>query len=214
MGLEKGLCLDLDGTIIDSCHYGLKKLEEIIIARGLPYDPETEKKVISLWGGLPEKIIREIWPSSDIENIVYEWGNDNKPCSVVSGGFEALVKLFCNFYLSILTSRPRESTLFQIESYKHLFRFVITPEDTRFHKPDPRSIHPVITNYKALGVTQKNIIFVGDNVKADWKLAHSLGMEFYGVTSGVNSKEDFLVAGLRPDRVLNTIADLPDILMP
>lgn len=213
MGLEKGLCLDLDGTIIDSCHYGLKKLEGIITARGLPYDPEIEKKILSLWVGPPDKIIREVWPDCDVKGIVKEWGEDYKPISLVPRGFEALIKLFCNFYLSILTSRGRESTHFHVHSYKHLFRFVITSDDTEFHKPDPRSMRPVITNYKELGVTQINIIFVGDSVNADWRLAQTLGMNFYAVTSGVNSKRDFIVAGLSHHRILNSIADLPDVLI-
>ena len=210
---RRGLCLDLDGTIIDSCQYGLRKLESIVRARDLPYDPEIEKKILSLWVGPPEKIISEVWPGSDTKDIVKEWGKDDKPISLVPGGFEALINLFCFFYLSILTSRGRESTNFHIQAYRHLFRFVITSGDTEFHKPDPRSMHPVFKNYEMLDVQQENIIFVGDNIDADWKLAQSLEMEFYAVTSGVNSRDEFIAAGVSPDHVLNTIADLPKILI-
>jgi phosphoglycolate phosphatase-like HAD superfamily hydrolase len=164
--------------------------------------------------GPPDKIIREVWPGSDVENIVKEWGEDREPISLVPGGFETLMKLFCDFYLSILTSRGWESTHFHIHNYRHLFRFVITSQDTEFHKPDPRSMHPIIKNYKLLGVPQENIVYVGDNVDADWKLAHSLEMKFYAVTTGINSRKDFLAAGLSSDHVLNSITDLPNILIP
>lgn len=211
--IKNGLCFDLDGTIIDSVTYGLKKLEKIVTSRGLPYDSEIEAKVLALFGLLPLHIIKTMWPNSDAEQIVIEWGDDKDFIPLFPGTEEALKQLSNKYHMSILTSRPRQSTLFQVSRFGDLFKFVVAHEDVQSHKPDPKSMEPVIGQYRDLGINLKDIIYVGDTVGVDWRLAINTSINFYAVTTGVNTAEDFRRAKLRRERILRSVADLPNILL-
>ena len=212
--MMRGLCLDFDCTIVDSFQRGLKWLERIVTDMNFPYTPEMRARIISMWGDKPIDIITRMWPDGDCELINKMWHDDgDAPIPLVPGGFEAMVKLFCNFHLSILTSRGRDSLLFHIDSYKYLFKFVIAFGDIDFHKPDPRSIEAVIERYKILGVKREEIIYVGDTPHIDWPPAKDCGIEFYGVTTGPNKREKFLEIGLDENHILDSIADLPDVLL-
>ncbi len=208
-----GLCLDFDGTIVNSAEYGFNKLKQIIMDLGLPFDPEIQVKVRSAWGMAPRKMIELMWPGIDARIVLGQWQEDEGLIPLFPGCLEALVNLSMKHYLSMLTSRGRSSTEFQISSFKHLFRFIITYEDVQYHKPDPRSMDILLANYAKLGVAKDNIIFVGDTVEADCKLAQALGIEFFAVTGGLNNREQFLSAGVPADHIINSIADLPGILI-
>ncbi len=209
----KAVCLDFDCTIGDSFHRGLKYLEEIVTGLNLPYTPEMEIQIVSMWGAKPIQIIETMWPNADVKLINDMWHDDTSTIiPIVSGGREALRKLAGKYFLSILTSRRRNGTLHHIDSYKHLFRFVVAFEDIEFHKPDPRSIEAVIEIYKTFGIKREEIVYVGDTPDIDWPPARECGVEFYGVTTGPNKREKFLAAGLDENHILNSIADLPNVL--
>lgn len=209
----KAACFDFDCTIGDSYERGLKYLEEIIVGQNLPFTFEMRARIIAMWGAKPLDLIQALWPQGNCGLINELWHDDAKVViPIVPGGFDALVKLASRYYLSMLTSRGRESLMRHVDSYKYLFKFFIAHDDIEFHKPDPRSIEAVIEEYKKYGVKREEIIYIGDTPSVDWPPARECGIEFFGVTTGPNKREAFLEAGLDDAHVLNSIADLPDIL--
>lgn len=212
---KQGLCLDFDGTIIDSGQEGLRRLERVAKRMNLPHDLETLEKARSLWGTPAVKLIKFVWPNADTKEFHTEWSKIDslELIPLFPGTFEALEKLSHKFYLSILTNRGRQSTEFQTINFRHLLNFIVAHEDVQFHKPDPQSMEPVITQYKKLGVDTRNIVYVGDTVEVDWKLCINTSINFYAVTTGINTYNDFRRVGLRPERILNSVADLPNILL-
>jgi len=213
--MEKiALCLDFDCTIVDSFQRGLNYLEEIVLGLGLPFTPEMKVKIIANWTKRPIDLIKLMWPEADCEYINERWHEDaGTILDFVPGGYDALIHLNEKYYLSILTSRNRASLLRHIDSYKYLFRFIIAGDDIQYHKPDKRSMETVIYNYWLMGVRKEEIVYVGDGPNADWPPARDCGVEFYGVTTGPFKRDDFLAAGLDESHILNSIADLPKVLL-
>lgn len=214
MPLKRGLCFDLDGTILDSVATGPERFVEVSRRIGLPVDSETINRVRAVFGKPTDKLIMAVWPGLAPEIFIRAWQKleVQELLPMISGALETLTKLNKEFLLSILTNRDSISTDFQIGPIKHFFRFVITHDNMHCFKPDPKSMAMVFRNYEIFGTTKENIIYVGDNVNADFGLARITGTSFYAVTSGVNTFEEFLNAGLSADRILNSIADLPKIL--
>lgn len=116
--------------------------------------------------------------------------------------------------MSILTSRD-QSTHFQLQFHglDSLFSFVCTLEDSHAPKPNPSSIEPLLRDYERHGILLNDLVFVGDSVHSDYGLAQAIGMDFIAVTWGVNTRNDFLAAGMDPRYIIDTIEDLPHILM-
>ena len=214
--VRRGVCLDLDGTIIDSRTKGIDDLHKVTENFNLPFSPDIQRKIISLWGTPGVKIIEAVWPNKNTQAVYAEWTRIDIQglAPIFPGVLEALEKLAEKFYLSILTSRGRQSAEFQIYNYRDLFSFVLAnDENTQYHKPDPKSMDLVWKKYGLLNLVKENVIYVGDSVNADLGVSRACGIEFYGVTTGVNTRDDFIAAGLDKDYILNSIADLPDILI-
>lgn len=211
--LKWGLCLDLDGTILDSFNEGQKRMFRAARTIGLPVTPEMEERVKPIWGKSISQMVSDLWPLADIEMLRSEWKKIemSELISPFPGVVEVLGKLKEKFYVSILTSRDRESTEYQIQPFRHLFDFVVTLDDVMFAKPHPRSMEPALVRFKKLEVSAGHITICGDTVEPDLKLAQNMRMQFYGVTTGVSKREDFINAGLQEKFIINSVADLATV---
>ncbi|MBU2638963.1 MAG: HAD family hydrolase [Nanoarchaeota archaeon] len=58
---------------------------------------------------------------------------------------------------------------------------------------------------------RKGIIYVGDAV-SDYEAAHGAGLSFIAVTTGINTKEEFLSAGLAVRDILENIAEIENAI--
>ena len=208
--LKWGLCLDLDGTVLDSFREGQRRMFRAARNIGLPVTPELEKRAKSIWGQAVSQIVSTLWPSVNIDLLRLEWTNIelSELISPIPGAIEALEKLREKFYICILTSRDRATTEYQISPFVHLFDFVVTIDDVIFAKPHPKSMEPAMIRFRNLGVSAGHITICGDTVEPDLKLAQNMKMHFYGVTTGVNRREDFMNAGLQEKFIINSIVDL------
>ena len=94
------------------------------------------------------------------------------------------------------------------------FDFIVTPDWINAKKPDPEMMGPVFQKFEQAGVPRQNIILIGDTLAGDWQLAQTLKLEFFAVLAGgINSREEFLRAGVPENRIIYSVADLPDILI-
>ena len=211
--INRGLCFDLDGTLIDSGSEALKRVLKITRLLNLPATPEIEKTLKDLWGQHPSILIKTVWPNADIGQFYKEWENLDiaEPFPLFPGIKDAIEKLFQHFQLSILTSRNIKTTISQLK-YNNLlsyFGVVLAADSSPFKKPHPESIGPILK-----WIRKEDLIFVGDTIEGDWKLAQATGIEFYAVLSGgIDTREKFLAAGVPVDHIIDSVTDLPQILL-
>jgi HAD superfamily hydrolase (TIGR01549 family) len=211
--LNRGLCFDLDGTLINSGPGGLAQLCKTAKNLNLPMGNEIETKLRAMWGQHPSNLIRTAWPDTDIEWFYKQWEDLDiaEPFFDFPGTKEALEKLFHYFQLGILTSRNIRTAIPQLEHNNLLsyFGFVLAADSSPFKKPHPKSIDPILN-----WILKKDLIFVGDTVEGDWKLAQAVGIEFFAVLSGgMDNREKFLAAGVPEDHIIDSVANLPSILI-
>lgn len=216
--IKRGICFDLDGTLIDSGPGGLAQLCKVAKILNLPMNEEIEAILRLMWGQHPSSLIKTAWPDTNITQFYKQWEDLDiaEPWPIFPGTKKVLKKLFKEFYLSILTSRNFRTAMAQLKHNDLLkfFGLVITADSSPYKKPDPRSIEPIFDKYKGAGVNPKHVIFIGDTVEGDWKLAQAVGIEFFAVLSGgMDTREKFLTAGVPEDHVIDSVADLPRILL-
>lgn len=216
---KQGICFDLDGTLIDSGPGGLAQICKVAKILNLPMSEEIQAGLKAMWGQHPSNLINTAWPGTDIGRFYKQWEDLDiaEPWSIFPGTKDALTKLYFNhFYLSILTSRNIRTTIPQLKHNDLLqfFGLVIAADSSPYKKPDPRSIEPIFDKYLKFGIDPKQVIFVGDTIEGDWKLAQNVGLEFYAVTSGgIDDRDKFISAGVPEDHIIDSVADLPRILI-
>ncbi len=216
--ISRCLCFDLDGTLINSGPGGLRQILKVANLLNLPVTSEIEELLRNMWGLNPSNIIKTLWPGTDIGRFYKQWeGLDiAEPWPLFPGTNETLAKLFKEFYLCILTSRDIRTAIPQLEHNKILqyFGLVIAANSSPYTKPHPKSIDPIFNLYGKVGIGPEQIIFIGDTVAGDWKIAQAVGIEFFAVLSGgMDTREKFLAAGIPDDHIIDSVADLPKILI-
>ena len=215
----QGICFDLDGTLIDSVSTGLIRICEVAKNLNLPMDEKIEMIIKTRCGQHPHDLIMAAWPNVDSIQFYKKWQELDiaEPFSVFPGIKEALTDLYSErFYLTVLTNRDFKTTARQLEHNNILqfFDLVIGADLSHYKKPDPRSIVPIFHRYRGVGVNPKKSILVGDTVENDWKLAQAVEVEFFAVTfGGMDTREKFINAGVSEDHIINSVADLPKILI-
>ncbi len=114
------------------------------------------------------------------------------------------------FELGVVSTkyRCRIEEVFDRTGLRHRFGSIVGGDDVRTHKPDPEGL---LLSLERMRVRPEEALYVGDNV-VDAEAAHRAGVGFVGVLSGVTPAERLrqwdCVA------VVETVADLPDILTP
>lgn len=215
---ERGICFDLDGTLIDSGREGYKRMLDIAHSRNLPINDAIEEQIRKLWGMEPIKFVQTLWPEEDPKAFLAAWEewDISHPHPAFPGTQEALGLLIQSFCLTILTNRYLRTVAPQLANNNilHYFDLVATPESNGCKKPDPKSMETIFRHYAKLGIPREKVIVVGDTVHGDWKLASALGLKFYAVTcGGVDSREKFLEAGVSEDCVFESVAHLAPTLL-
>lgn len=212
------LCFDLDGTLINSGPGGLIQFCKVAKILNLPMNEEMEANLKTIWGQHPSNLIKTSWPDTDVNQFYKQWENLDiaEPWPVFPGIREALEKLAKKFHMSILTSRNIRTAIPQLSHNNLMYFFdqVVAADSSPYKKPDPRSIEPIFEMSRRRGINPDETIFVGDTVEGDWRLAQTVGIEFFAVLSGgMNTREKFLTAGVPEDHVIDSVADLPQILI-
>ena len=75
-------------------------------------------------------------------------------------------------------------------------------------KPDPNLFKLAVHNW---GLSEKSIYVVGDDLDADIMGAHNAGMKSVLVKTGKFREENLKYSEIKPDHIINSVADLPNI---
>jgi phosphoglycolate phosphatase-like HAD superfamily hydrolase len=109
----------------------------------------------------------------------------------------------------IISSGSRELVLQDLEA-TGLWHFVSRLwgcEDCLYHKPDPRTLDPVLSAVSELGILIDQTVYLGDST-ADCLIASLRQLPFCAVLTGCNRREVFRVMGLPEPLIVGSFEDL------
>ncbi len=201
----KAIIFDLDGTLVDSCAFTLKRHKLTAKMLGLA-EPKWED-FRKLSGESWHSILKAIWPQADPEEFIRAYRTTYAgKYPPVPGAVEAVKGLRHSYMLGVLTGTPRKRALEKISDAgfdAKWFLFVHGEEDLVMGKPDGRAFKNAI---KLLSLSPSEIVYVGDTAN-DYAAAISAEINFIGVLTGYGTKEDFSGA-----KAISSVADLPSAL--
>ncbi|MFX1281961.1 MAG: HAD family hydrolase [Promethearchaeota archaeon] len=115
-----------------------------------------------------------------------------------------------NLKLGIVSTkfRYRIEHILERDNLLEYFNVIIGGEDIPNLKPDPSGL---LLAVKYLNLDSTEVIYIGDSI-IDAQTAINANIRFIAVLSGVTSKKDF--NELRVIRFLNSVAELPSVLLP
>ncbi|NVK55579.1 MAG: phosphoglycolate phosphatase [Alteromonadaceae bacterium] len=214
------ILFDLDGTLIDSVPDLAYCIDVAMRAAGLPVKGES---AVRDWvgNGIEKLVARAVTNSvqGSADHALYNVAlaafieaythYNGKHSTLYEGVLPTLDWLIGHDYrLACVTNKAAAFTLPLLHN-KGLAQYfdVVVSGDTCAHKKP----HPAPLNYalNALEAKPDNALMVGDS-KSDIHAARAAGCLVYALSYGYNHGED--ISSYRPDRVLDSLSELPHIL--
>lgn len=219
---KKFFIFDLDGVLVDSTRLSCQKVEIILNRLGLPTVPRDF--LMKHWGmkmsDMFDLIGREIGASAAQIKEMNEMEPQvslELPYTFPRETFEALLNLrLLEYYVGLLTSRSNAS-LQQVTSQTgmplSIFHKVQTTDHWPHHKPSGRAFGPFANWATAHGFRPEHMVYFGDTISQDLRATQNYEwpIDFVGVVSGVNTREEFLDAGVQLCRIVD-FTELPNFL--
>ncbi len=205
----EGVLFDWDGTLINSYHADtsayLAMFKEMGIAWGLE---ELEKNYAPDWyqvyraAGLP----RKRWKDAD---RAWRAHYANHRPKLIAGARQVLARLGNAHYLGLVTSGDRDRVTRQLREFRltNLFAARVCSGDTLRKKPHPE---PLLLALSQLELDASACVYVGDSPQ-DVEMARRGGVRSIGVLSPFLTEKRLRAA--RPDFLIRSIQELPDVLM-
>lgn len=207
----EAVMFDFDGTVADTNHLVYESFR-VTLKEKLQVEPQRQD-IYDLFGEPLERTLKRY--VDDIEDILayYRAFNEENHDALIQPfpGVEAALRDLqaMGVKLGIVTSKRRAMALRGIEvlGLGDYFDVVITPEDTRNHKP---SADPLLKGLERLGgIPPERVLMVGDSV-FDIKCGQNAGARTVGVTYTVVGLEK--LEALRPDYFVDALTELVDIV--
>ncbi|MCX6795701.1 MAG: HAD-IA family hydrolase [Candidatus Falkowbacteria bacterium] len=216
----KFLIFDVDGVLIRSTEVGFDCMFETAKKLGLQMPNQDFLK--KHWGKILETELfpacfEELgWDTSIGISLVIDTYLEiaaQKRYPPIAGLKESLKWLSDNYLLGIASNRDQRTMKIRLAEAnidEGLFSLRRRPEGLVYSKPDPR----VFNCFWEQGCVPENTLFVGDTIDYDWMAVknHQPRFHFVGVTSILHSRTDFITAGVPESMVIDSPAELPDLL--
>lgn len=201
------ILFDVDGTLIDTEQAIVHSLQETL-ANECKLEISDEEAKVAL--GIPgiDGLRAFSVPEDIIEAVLAKWSNHlNKlydETSLFEGMEEVLPVLKDRGYrLGIVTSKPDDDMAENLVRFKlvEFFEVVITPSDTKKHKPNPE---PILKALEILNEKPDNTLYIGDSIY-DFRSAKSSGVQFGLAKWGKLEHEDFKKADFHFENPIDLI---------
>jgi FMN phosphatase YigB (HAD superfamily) len=120
------------------------------------------------------------------------------------------------YYVGLLTNRSNSSlqqVMTQAKIPEKLFNKIQTTDHWQHHKPSGRAFGPFANWATSHGFKPEHMVYFGDTISQDLRATQNYEwpIDFVGVVSGVNTREEFLEAGVQSCRIVDFV-DLPIFL--
>jgi phosphoglycolate phosphatase-like HAD superfamily hydrolase len=122
--------------------------------------------------------------------------------------------LYGKYKLGLLTSAPKASITPNLSDAGYdikKFDFIYAAEDTDYHKPDSRVFDNLKTELDAYDIKANEILYVGDSLN-DYFAAKDAGILFIAVSTGMDTKQQFILKGLNKSNIIKDLTFLEKIL--
>lgn len=135
------------------------------------------------------------------------------PYEPIGNVSELLEEFYQNHKIGILTNSTQEGTNYKLncmgftKKNRSIFEFIYHKGNLIAPKPNPAQIKKINLE----GFSLDDMIYIGDNIR-DFEFASKGEISFYGVLTGLESKKDFLNAGLENNRIIDNVHYLIDII--
>jgi len=222
----KAVIFDFDGVINGGVIEAFKMHQTMARQLGLRV-PSLELIRQNWHGPWSDRIIPSLankmgWPKGSVDIFVEKF----RKKAEIQIGFKMnkeTKKVIENFFeqgllLAVVSNRSFESLKQGLKNLKikNFFMFVQGKETCDFQKPDPRSLKPVLAEFKKRKIKIPEIVFVGDNGIDDYQATknHKPLINFVGITSGATKTKEFEKLGLEKRFILSPkqFKRLPQIL--
>lgn len=208
----KGIFFDLDGTLLDSVSPFLEQIEGALKELNLALPCHNFLKTV--WGKpykeMVDLITKEVGLfQADTKNYCKKLESQSIPNKLFLGVEELLQFLYDKGVVMAIISN-RGSSLKSIPDELGItkyFKVIQGIRDYKFHKPDPKVFQKALKTLNGHGIIINEIISVGDAL-SDFTVSRDAGINFFGVTSGLITKEEFIKAGLIKTNVLQNVREL------
>jgi len=213
---HKLIVLDLDDTLIDCSKMALIKTRYLAEKFGYKFD---EDRFWELFGKVSfESCITTLFPGIDLERYKTEYEQlkyGEFPYQTLIDVDELLDRLFQSGYdVGIVTNESGEKcsqklkTAVKREEIRKRLKFVLDIDSLGGKKSDELAIERF---RKIIGTDYEEVTFIGDSV-SDYIFATRAKIGFVGVLSGVDTKENFMNAGVQ-GKLFASISEFADSIM-
>ena len=217
--LPKAVLFDLDGTLVDSAPDIAAAVNELLAAHDLP--SVTVEQVAGMVGNGIEKTIERAFAAvghpveeTELEALMAEMApiyrrHATTLTRLMPGTEEALAELhMAGIGIALVTNKPQLATRQVLLHFGILERFgaVVGGDAVTVMKPAPEALFLAM---EQLGATPAEALMVGDSV-TDVQAARNAGIPVVLIRGGYSQQP---VETLGADRVLDSLADLPALLL-
>lgn len=211
----KGVCFDLDGTLVNSLPGLTQAVDAMLTSVNLPAAGEER---VSTWigNGASTLVKRALtWAGatpSSIELMQYRTAFDRYYVDTIEQGSQLYPDVIDTLEqlrqreikMAIVTNKPSPFVppLLQQLEIAHYFNIIIGGDDVTIRKPHPAPIYLILGR---LGLRANELLVVGDS-RNDIEAAKAATCPTAGLTYGYNYGEP--IADSKPDYVLNNFKDI------
>jgi len=211
-GTLRAVLFDFDGTLADSYDAITASVNHVRAAHGLP--PLSTAEVRKHVGHGPGYLLDQTVGAGDhtADTALYRAHHPTvmeKGTHLMPGAADALAALHGRgLLLAVCSNKPIEFTRGLLDSLgiARFFNTVLGPEDVANPKPAPDML---LAGLQRLGVRPDEALYVGDMI-IDIDTARAAGVRVWIVPTGSDERSTLIAA--RPDRLLDSLAELPALL--
>lgn len=210
---QKGLITDFDNTLVKTMQFVSGHVRETCDKLGIER-PSQEKLLAILKLNPPfEKIFQNIFTERADEVLAkYRETAMEKFFKPTDNGVETVKMLNQKGILIVIVSNRINKLPERLEQAGYnqsSFLSIVQPKEP---KPGKGAYSEAILALKQGGVKEENIFIAGDSLDDYEACPNHLINHFFALLTGPNTEEEFMKAGVKKDKILINISNLPDLI--